>query len=200
LGAVAIVLRFRRARGVERQQLTWLSFGAVVAALCFAVGVVFTFVFEVDLWSFAVPVAIWSVLLTAGLAVMRYRLYDIDRLLSRTLSWIVLSALLGAGYVALVLAGQAVFSSVAGGSNLAIAVSTLVVAALFLPLRSRVQRVVDRRFYRRRYDAQRTLDAFGARVREHVELDGLRTDLHDVVDRTMQPAHVSLWLRGEARP
>ena len=104
-----------------------------------------------------------------------YRLYDIDRadppharLRARSPS------LLGAAYAALVLAGQAVFSSFAGGSNLAIAVSTLVVAALFLPLRSRVQRFVDRRFYRRRYDAQRTLEAFGARLREQVELDGLR--------------------------
>ena len=105
--------------------------------------------------------------------------------------------LLGAAYAGLVLAGQAVFSSFAGGSNLAIAVSTLVVAALFLPLRARVQRVVDRRFYRRRYDAQRTLEAFGARLREQVELDGLRADLQGVVAETMQPAHVSVWLRGE---
>ena len=105
---------------------------------------------------------------------LRYRLYDIDRLITRTLSWVALTVVLGPAYVALVLAGQAVFSSFAGGSNLAIAVSTLVVAALFLPLRSRVQRVVDRRFYRRRYDAQRTLDAFGARLREQVELDGLQ--------------------------
>ena len=107
--------------------------------------------------------------------------------------------LLGAAYVGLVLAGQAVFSSFAGGVGPRDRGSTLVVAALFLPLRSRVQRFVDRRFYRRRYDAQRTLDAFGARLREQVELDGAAADLDGVVDETMQPAHVSLWLRGASR-
>ena len=112
----------------------------------------------------AVPVAI-------GVAMLRYRLYEIDRVISKTLVYGALTVILGAAYAGLVLAGQAVFSSFAGGSNLAIAVSTLVVAALFLPLRSRVQRLVDRRFYRRRYDAQRTLDAFGARLRQQVELD-----------------------------
>ena len=102
---------------------------------------------------------------------LRYRLYEIDRVISRTLVYGALTVILGAAYAGLVLAGQALFSSFAGGSNLAIAVSTLVVAALFLPLRSRVQRFVDRRFYRRRYDAQRTLEGFGARLREEVELD-----------------------------
>jgi hypothetical protein len=104
--------------------------------------------------------------------------------------------ILGAAYTGLVLAGQAVFSSFAGGSNLAIAVSTLLVAALFLPLRSRVQGFVDRRFYRRRYDAQRTLETFGARLREQVDLDTLQLDLRGVVAETMQPVQVSLWLRS----
>ena len=116
----------------------------------------------------AIPVGV-------GVAMLRYRLYDIDRVISRTLVYGALTVILGAAYVALVLAGQALFSSFAGGSNLAIAVSTLVVAALFLPLRSRVQRVVDRRFYRRRYDAQRTLDGVRGAAARAVELDRLRT-------------------------
>jgi hypothetical protein len=104
--------------------------------------------------------------------------------------------LLGAAYAGLVVAGQEVLSSVAGGGDLVIAVSTLVVAALFLPLRSRLQRVVDRRFYRRRYDAQRTLESFGVRLREHVDLETLSVDLRGVVAETVQPAHLSLWLRS----
>ena len=110
-----------------------------------------------------------------------------------------LTVVLGAAYVGLVLAGQALFSSFAGGSNLAIAVSTLVVAALFLPVRSRVQHFVDRRFYRRRYDAERTLEGFGARLREQVDLGTLESDLQAVVAETMQPAHASVWLREASR-
>src|SRR5262249_25069333 len=135
----------------------------------------------------AVPVGI-------GIAMLRYRLYEIDRVISRTLVYAVLTVILGAAYAGLVLGGQALFSSFAGGSNLAIAASTLVVAALFLPLRARVQRFVDRRFYRRRYDAQRTLETFGARLRHEVELDELRADLEGVIAATMQPSHVSIWL------
>ena len=128
---------------------------------------------------------------------LKYRLYDVDRLINKTLVYGALTAVLGAAYFGLVLAGQALSSSFAGGSNLAIAVSTLLVAALFLPLRSRLQRFVDRRFYRRRYDAQRTLERFGARLREEVELEALSGELCGVVGETMQPAHVALWLRAE---
>jgi heme/copper-type cytochrome/quinol oxidase subunit 3 len=193
----AIVLRFRRARGLERQQLKLLAVGALGAALALAAIPVFAGGFDIQAGSVTVPIAVACIVLSAALAVLRYRLYDIDRLISRTLSWVVLTAVLGLAYLALVLLGQQLFSSFAGGSGLAIAASTLAIAALFLPLRSRVQRVVDRRFYRRRYDAQRTLDAFGARLREHVELDELRAELCQVVETTVQPASASVWLRGE---
>ncbi len=119
-------------------------------------------------------------------------------MISRTLVYAAVTVVLGAAYVGLVLAGQALFSSFAGGSDLAIAASTLVVAALFLPVRSRVQRFVDRRFYRRRYDAQRTLESFGTRLREQIDLATLETDLKSVVTETMQPTHTSVWLRTGA--
>ncbi len=134
-----------------------------------------------------------------GIAILRYRLFDIDRVISKTLVYGVLSIVLGAAYVGLVLGGQALFSSFAGGSNLAIAASTLVVAALFLPARARVQRFVDRRFYRRRYDGQQTLHAFGSRLRRQVEVGALTRDLSGVARDTMQPAHVSVWLRREVQ-
>jgi hypothetical protein len=199
VAAVDMVRRFLRSTGDERLQFKWFAYATVgIPALMVAWLVVvaidpdavrvlelaFTFLLVL------VPVAI-------GIAVLRYRLYDIDLLISRTLVYGLVTVLLGAAYVALVLAGQAVFSSFAGGGDLAIAVSTLVVAALFLPVRARVQRFVDRRFYRRRYDARRTLDAFGARIREQTELTALRGDLEDVIQDTMQPAHVSVWLRSD---
>ena len=192
--AIIVVRRFRRSRGDERQQFKWLAderrpprrdaavrgrFNWTRLARC-----------GLHLSLIALPVSV-------GIAVLRYRLYEIDVIIRRTLVYGALSALLAGTYVAIVLGLQALFSSFAGGSNLAIAVSTLLVAALFLPVRSRVQRFVDRRFYRRRYDAQRTLEGFGARLREQVDLEALRSDLGIVVEDTMQPAHVSVWLRRE---
>jgi hypothetical protein len=141
--------------------------------------------------------SVTTVPVAAGIAMLKYRLYDVDVVIRKTLVYGSLTVLLAAAYVGLVLAGQALSESLTGGSNLAIAVSTLVVAALFLPVRRSVQRVVDRRFYRGRYDAERTLAAFGARLREQVELEGLRADLQRVVTETIQPAHVSVWLRSE---
>jgi hypothetical protein len=200
LAAIIALRRFRRSRGQERQQFKWLaaSAGLLIVTLPFAAA--FTWGESPSVQS-SLAGAVFTVALTAlpasvGIAVLRYRLFEIDRVISKTLVYGSLTAIMGVAYVGLVLLGQAVFSSFAGGSDFAIAVSTLVVAAFFLPVRSRVQRFVDRRFYRRRYDAQRTLEAFGARLREQVELEALVVDLRGVVVETMQPAHVSLWLRG----
>jgi hypothetical protein len=195
VAGIDVVRRFRRSLGIERQQFKWLasSGGFLAVSLPFAAAFNWTrasgAIFGLALLALPVSVAI---------AVLRYRLYEIDRIISRTLVYAALTLFLGAAYVGLVLAGQALFSSFAGGSNLAIAVSTLVVAALFLPLRARTQRVVDRRFNRRRYDAQRTLEAFGARLREELDLETLSADLQKVVGDTMQPVHASVWLRGGA--
>jgi hypothetical protein len=192
--AASLVVRFRRAHGVERQQLTLLAAAGVFATASFFAFWVITR-FAEELANTVVLVGVLAIPVAIGVAMLRYRLYEVDRVVSRTLVYGTLTVILGAAYTGLVLAGQAMFSSFAGGSDLAIAVSTLVVAALFLPLRSRVQRLVDRRFYRRRYDAQRTLEAFGARLREQVQLETLTGELCAAVDETMRPSHVALWLR-----
>ena len=198
----SVVVRFRRSKGDEREQLKWfvlaastLPLGLMIhlSAETFAPGVIAAVEAGFSLASSLLPIAI-------GIAILKYRLYEIDRIISRTLVYGGLTVVLSAVYIGLVLAGQALFSSFAGGSNLAIAASTLAVAALFLPVRSRVQHFVDRRFYRRRYDAQRTLEGFGARLRKQVDLDGLSTDLQRAVQESMQPAHVALWLRAGERP
>ena len=196
LALASIVVRFRRSRGVERLQLKWVaSAGSVmVAGFFFAFAATGTLLSDIGFLTGVVGFVLLPVAI--AVAILRYRLFDIDRVISKTLVYAALSLVLGAAYVGLVLGGQALFSSFAGGSNLAIAASTLVVAALFLPVRSRVQRFVDRRFYRRRYDAERTLEGFGARLREQVELTALERDLKAVVTETMQPAHASVWLRA----
>ena len=197
--AAALIVRFWKSSGVERQQLKLVAWAVGLIVFLWVggsllpAGVVRNGVEVVGVTALALAP------LTILAAVLRYRLYDIDTVISKTLVYAAVTVVLGAAYVGLVLAGQAVFSTFAGGSNLAIAVSTLVVAALFLPVRSRVQRFVDRRFYRRRYDAQRTLERFGARLRDQIDLGTLEHDLRSVVSETMQPAHASLWLREAPR-
>ena len=191
----AVIVRFRHSRGIERLQMKWFTWAVAVTAVLWISGSLLP---SAPARAIVEPFGLLALCLapvTIGIAVLRYRLYEIDRLISRTLVYGSLSVLLGAAYVGLVLTGQALFEPVAGGSNLAIAVSTLVVAALFLPLRSHVQRFVDRRFYRHRYDAQRTLESFGTRLREQIDLGTLEHDLRGVVTETMRPAHASLWLR-----
>jgi hypothetical protein len=189
LAAVAsVIVRFHRSRGDERQQIKWMAFAAAVLA--------FGFVAQGPLGLGDVVFAATISMLPVGLgiALFKYRLYDVDRVINRTLVYGASTALLGGAYVGLVLASDALFASLARGSSLAVALSTLVAAALFLPVRARVQRFVDRRFYRRRYDAQRTLEDFSARLREQVDLDTLRLELERVVDETMKPASVSVWV------
>ena len=196
LSVAGLVVRYRGSSGDARVQIKWIALSALFLFGSFAADVALAIAGAPrGVVDFLFGLAFASIPVAAGVAILRYRLYDIDRVISKTLAYGVLSVILAGVYLGLVLAGQALFSSFAGGSNLAIAVSTLVVAALFLPVRSRVQHFVDRRFYRRRYDARRTLEAFGSRLREQVDLETLSLDLRHVVSETMQPASASVWIR-----
>ena len=189
LCATSLVVRFRRAQGVERQQLKVMTFAAclMVAAVPAgdAVGIPGT-----------LAVALLAFAISLGVAMLKYRLYDIDRIINKTLVYGALTALLVAGYAGCVLVIQAVLP-LSDSSDAAIAASTLAMAALFGPLRARIQRVVDRRFYRSNFDAQRTVELFTGRLREETDLDELSRDLLSVVTATIQPASASLWLRRE---
>ena len=205
LGAVAaVVVRLRRSRGIERQQLKWFAYVVAVAVggLVFAI-VLSSAAGEADWVGVAAPTGWFTALAmvgfgipaATGLAVLRYRLYEIDVVIRRTLVYAGLTATLAATYLGAVLLLQLALDPVTSGSSLAVAVSTLAVAALFRPARGRIQAAVDHRFYRRRYDAARTLEAFSSRLRDQVDLDALGGELRAVVTDTMQPSHVSLWLR-----
>jgi len=214
---VSLVLRFRRSTGVVREQIKWIAFAASFMGLLYlgimGTGLIIHLVSapqtpsdlgsqsllgalleNVMVLSFAgVPVAI-------GFAVLRYRLYEIDILINRTLVYSALTATLVALYFGSVTTTQAIFRALSGQEEqpqLAVVISTLVIAALFNPLRRRIQGFIDRRFYRRKYDAAKTLEAFSAKLRDGTDLDALSDDLVGVVRETVQPAHVSLWLRHD---
>jgi hypothetical protein len=194
--AVALIVRMRRATGTERLQLTWFTFTATVVGLALAVALLAPGPLA-DVAFVLTVVGLTLLPVSAWIAILRHRLYDIDVVIKRTLVYAALTATLVATYFLLVLALQTLLSPVAGDSELAVAASTLAVAALFRPLRSALQRGVDRRFFRSRYDAARTLGEFSERLRHELDLDSLGTDLRTVVTDTMQPAHVSLWLRRQ---
>jgi hypothetical protein len=190
----SVALRFRRARGVERQQLKWFTYAATLLVL-------FLVLTDYLLPESGVVEALYGLVVAlvpvaAGVAILRYRLYDIDRLINRTLVYGLLTALLGAVYAAAVLVGGQLFGGVGGNPpSWAVAGATLAVAALFQPARRRIQAVVDRRFNRRKYDAARTVETFSTRLRDQVDLDTLSAELLAVVDQTMEPTSASLWLR-----
>jgi hypothetical protein len=194
VAAVAsVVLRFRRSRGVERQQLKWFTYAALVM---FAVNLATMFLPGGAVGDLLFGLAIAFLPVAAGIAILRHRLYDIDRLINRTVVYLALTALLGAVYAAVVLVVGLLFGRVDEETpSWAVAGATLAVAALFQPARRRIQAVVDRRFDRRSYDAARTAEAFGVRLRDQVDLDTLSVELLAVVDQTVQPTRLSLWLR-----
>jgi hypothetical protein len=193
---VSVVVRFRRSRGVERQQMKWFLYAAALLPSFLISDYLPSVVGEVlfGLALIALPTAV-------GVAVLRYRLYGIDVVINRTLVYGPLTAMSVLFYIGGVVSLQYAFRALTGqGSQIAIVASTLAIAALFNPLRRRVQAFVDRRFYRRKYDAAKTLGAFSAKLRDETDLDALNAELVSVVRETMQPAHASLWLRPDPTP
>ena len=190
----SLFFRFRRARGVERQQLKWVAAAGSCFGVALSIGVPFWG--QTILAEALVPFAAALIPIAVAIAILRYRLYDIDVVINRTLVYGALTGTLAGAYLGSVLLLQLVLGGLTEDNGLAIAGSTLAVAALFRPARSRIQEAVDRRFYRRKYDAQRTLTAFSARLRDELELGALSAELRLVVADTMQPTHVSLWLRS----
>ena len=199
---VSLVVRFRRSSGIERLQLKWLAYVASIAGILIIPEAFLLEPLGLDDSTLGVTLEIMLNLsaacfpIAAAVAILRYRLYDIDLIINRTLVYGSLTTLLAVAYIGIVVTLQNVIPG-ADDSDLTIAGSTLAVAALFRPLRARVQSFIDRRFYRRKVDAQETLESFSSRLREDVDLDHLSRDLLGVVRDTMQPAHASLWLRTE---
>ena len=196
VGALSLFLRFRRSDGIQRQQIKWLAFAGLV--LC-AEGVLSTLVFpNASFMGILDTLAFATIPLAIGIAILRYRLYDIDRIINRTLVYGALSAVLGAVYALCVVVLPSVLGQDLRESDVVVAASTLLIAALFRPVRERIQGFIDRRFYRSRYDARKTVDDFGSSLRDAVDLDAISRDLVRVVRDTLQPSHASLWLRREA--
>jgi hypothetical protein len=192
VSVASVSVRFRRADGVEREQIKWVWVGGALLTVAFGFNIAFEDTVAGDLvfvaGLLAIPVAI-------AVAILRYRLFDVDVVVNRTLVYGGLTASLALVYFGGVLLFGVLLAPITSDSGLAVAISTLAVAALSRPVRARIQALVDRRFYRRRYDAVVTLEAFSARLRDEIDLDTLVSELGGVVDQTVQPAHLSLWLR-----
>jgi hypothetical protein len=191
LAATSLIVRFRRSRGVERQQMKWMAFAASLLLVT-----QFSWFISEDLARLLSGLVFMAMPIAVCVAILRYRLYDIDLIINRTLVYGVLTAILGLVYFGLVVVLQQVTQPLTPESDLAVAGSTLAVAALFRPARSRVQSFIDRRFYRHKYDAAQALEEFNARLRDEIDLESLRHELLGVVGDTMQPARASLWLRS----
>ncbi|MGH3144563.1 MAG: hypothetical protein ACRDTR_02055, partial [Rubrobacter sp.] len=203
--ALSVVLRYRRSGGEEREQIKWLAFAASVVCLLFLIAAFGSFMAPVrsELLDTVAVLSYAGVPIALGFAVLKYRLYGIETIINRALVYGSLTAMLLAAYLGGVATTQAIFRALTGQEQqpqLAVVASTLVIAALFAPLRRRVQSFIDRRFYRSKYDARKTLEAFSTRLRDKTDLDALDGDLVGVVREAMQPAHVSLWLRPEVDP
>jgi hypothetical protein len=206
-------IRYRRGLGVERSQIKWLLAGVALFAVMVVIGLLLVFdtiVFQVGsegsassvrgaIGAFIVNATPLAVLVGIGIAMVRHQLYDIDFLIRRTTSYAILTGLLAFIYFSSVVLLQQILSPLTGESTPAVVLSTLLIAALFLPVRRRVQELIDRRFYRRKYDAQRTLEQFAATVRDETDLDALTAELLRVIQETMQPEHVAIWLRPVER-
>jgi hypothetical protein len=204
--ALSVFMRLRRAKGVERQQIKWFAYAAAATVMGLVLAHVIPDVIDVPLWFERIGHAIFLSLIPAipisiGIAILRYRLYDIDIIINRTLVYGSLTATLVALYFGGIVLLQRLFVVLTGErSTLAVVASTLVIAALFNPLRRRIQTFIDRRFYRRKYDARKTLEAFSSKLRDETDLETLNKELVGVVRETMQPAHTSLWLRPDTAP
>jgi hypothetical protein len=210
--ALSLVLRYRRSRGEEREQIKWIAFAATVVGLLYLIAMVSSLTFSgpwggagTPLWlgllQQAALVTFSAVPIAVGFAVLNYRLYEIDLIINRTLVYGTLTITLVVLYFGGIVVLQRIFVTLTGQqSTLAVVASTLLIAALFTPLRHRIQGFIDRRFYRRKYDARRTLETFSIKLRDETDLEALNNDLVGVVRETMQPAHVSVWLRPETAP